>query len=330
VLFGLIGSAAPAAISAKPAAPAFDVVLAGPECAGKSVVIDLLCLAAATAPQASGLRVAVADPLHLAEVSARTRAALGDLRASGRHTTTAGESTVLSLFDGGREWARLRVRDAVGQVLTRTTAHSPAADRAAHAAYLDRLARADTWWMVVPTPPARHAAADEQWLYQDVDALLAHARAALPLRDPDRPVTVAVLVSKLDARYATPEDARERLPREFGNWLVRQFRTLAADPGVGDVSVFPMTALGFGTMRERAAAVPDGLARGGRVFVLKPGANPRPWNLQPAVVWTLLTALGHRRRDEFGGEVGALVDLGRRLRNDLAAMNGWRTPVKGE
>jgi hypothetical protein len=329
VLFGLFGSAAPAAV-ATPAIPMFDVVLGGPEGGGKSVIIDLLSLAAATAPQASGLRLAVANPLQLAEVSARTRSALDDLRATGRHTTTAAESTTLSLFDGGRERLRVALRDAVGQVLTRTTTRSPAADRAVHDAYLDRLARADTWWMVVPTPPARHTVADEQYLYQDVETLLAHARAALARRDRDRPVTIAVLVSKIDARYASPEEARERLPREFGNWLVRQFRTLAADPGIGDVSVFPMTALGFGTVRERTAAAHDGLARGGRVFVLKPGANPRPWNLQPAAVWTLLTALGHRPRDEFGGAVDAMVELARRLRGDLAALNGWRIPVEGE
>jgi hypothetical protein len=330
VLFGLFGSAAPTAVGARVAIPALDVVLAGPEAGGKSVLIDLVCLAAAMTAQPSGLRVGVANPLHLAEVSARTRATLEDLRAGGRHTTTAAESTLLSLFDSGRERLRARFRDAVGQVLTRTTPASPAADRAAHAAYVNALAGADTWWMVVPTPPARHTVADEQYLYQDVETLLAHGRAALARRDPNRLVTIAVLVSKIDSRYTSAEDARDRLPREFGNWLVRQFRTLATDPGIGDVSVFPVTALGFGTTRERAARAPDGHSRGDRVFVLRPDAHPKPWNLHAAVVWTLLAGVGHRPRDEFGDDAAAVVELARRLRNDLAPLNGWRIPVKGE
>ncbi len=313
-----------------PVVPQVNVVLAGPPDSGKSATMDFVPLAASMLPLASDLRLGIADPRLLAEANARTRQAIRELRAGGRHTTVTAGATTLSVFDGGQERLTMKIRDAVGQVLTHTTTTSPAAEQAAHAAYLNRLARADVWWMVIPTPPNRHTADDEQLLYQDAETLLAHARAALALREPGRPVAAAVLVSKIDARYASREEARERLPREFGLWLARQFRSLATDPNVGDVSIFPVSALGFGTTTERPARPSDGLARGERVFVLKPRATPKPWNLQPLLVWTALAALGHQPVDELGKEaLPALVELGRRLRSDLTALRGWRGRVAG-
>jgi hypothetical protein len=331
-MFSFLRSAAKTRPAATTRPPTVWVEPVGREHAGKTVLLDELDRAAFDQPLRSGQRLGVADPRRLAEALRRRRDAERRLRREGRETTVHPEVRSYTLLEAGRERAALRVRDEVGQVLTRTTPGAPPELQGQYAEYLGRLAEVDVLWQVIPCPPAQHTAADIERFRDDVQLTTAYVRTALSRR-PGRPCVLGVVLSRIDQRYHSEQHARQRLPGELSGWLTRQLRDLVGCPEVGEAAVLPVSALGFGTAvacpRAAASAGNGGLACGEREWLLRPGAVPRPFNLLPLAAWSLLAGLRVREADGLGAGLPEAIRLCRVLREDLEALGGWQIPLKG-
>src|SRR5690349_14896087 len=123
--------------------PVLEVGLVGRSHVGKSVMLDVLTGLPLERPLPSGLRLDIPDPRHTALAIHRREKAEADLRRRGKLSTLAPTSRTLSLFDGLREVAVLHLRDAVGQVLTKTTPDAPAALQDRYDNYVAALAGSD-------------------------------------------------------------------------------------------------------------------------------------------------------------------------------------------
>jgi hypothetical protein len=301
----------------------------GREHAGKTLLHDQAAQALLRQPLPSGLEFAVEDPRRLAELLARGRELDAELHEHGRATTVHPARQTFALLERGRGLGHLRLLDTVGQLLTHTRPGSPAAEQDRYQGYLDTLGRADVLWLVVPSPPTPCLLADEERLRSDVLLTVTYARAALERRGAARPCCVAVVLTRIDARYRDEEEARRRLPREVLGWLRRQVAPLLESDRVGEAALFPVTAFGFGAALPGAARGGNGLARGEVSWRLKPGVAPRPWNLAPLLVWTLWAGLRHKATAALGAAVPELARVCKRLRRDLDELGGWHLPLKG-
>jgi hypothetical protein len=156
-----------------------------------------------------------------------------------------------------------------------------------------------------------------------------------------------VVISKIDTRYPSEDDARARMPREFLRWLMKQIKDhVMGNRSVGEIAVFPVSGYGFGTAEVRAQAVRDrtapnrealiphrtdsGLSQGEKEWTLKPGALPRPFNLTPLVVWSLLSGMRYREIEVNGDQEPVLARVIRKLHSDLDTLNGWTVSLKNE
>jgi hypothetical protein len=311
--------------------PLLRVEMVGREHAGKSVLADQVFRTALQTRLPSGLDLQVRDPRRLAALLRRAREIDERLSRHGRETTVHPESFLYSLCEGNEELAQLRLRDPIGQTLTHTTLRSPAEDQARYEDYVNALAGADVFWMMVPCIPDRLTHADVRRLKDDVHLHAGYIRAGLARRRRRRPCVLAVVVNRLDARYGSADEARERLPRELLNWMVPQLRPLSGDACVGAAAVFPVTALGFGATVAQASAPrgapASGLTYGEREWLLRPGHAPRAFNLKPLIVWSALAALSHREVEEIP-DLAQIRQACRQLRDDLEALDGWCLPLQ--
>lgn len=307
--------------------PVLEVALVGRPHSGKTVMLDVLTGLPLEQPLPSALRIGIADPRQMALWIRRRRAAESELRRWVKVSSPAPASLTLSLFDGLRETAVLRFRDAPGQLLTHTLPNSSTSQQDLYDAYVAALAGADVLLGFIACPRNRATEDDVQRLREDVQLTCAYLREALRRRRPGRPCALGICVSRIDCRYRDVGDAQARMPREFSNWLAGQVRPLAALPGVGEICLFPLSSLGFDTAVEGPLPGWDEVTRGEPEWRLH--RHARPFNLTTLLVWAFLVGLLHRRQEDFSpGELPSMTALCKTLRDDLEGLGGWRLPLK--
>ncbi len=97
---------------------------------------------------------------------------------------------------------------------------------------------------------------------------------------------------------------------------------------------FPISAMGFSKAvplaesGERVASGTPGLDGGEQEWILPPDATPEPWNTFPLIIYSLCSGLLSVEVDASRSE--ELKGLYQRLRDDLASLDGWMIPIKGE
>jgi len=320
------------AVSAPRRMPVVRMELVGREHAGKSILLDEMSRVCQDHGFRSGLQLRITDPRNLAVILRQRRGSEAALRQKGRETTIHPETWACSLCEQDVEHAAVRIRDAIGQILSHTTPHSPAEQQSRYEQYLNHLAGADVLWMVVPCIPASATAADISRFKDDLHLHSGYVQAALARRENGRPCVLAVVLNRLDTRYARIEDAQNRLSREILPWLRRQVEPLAASRKVGAAAIFPVTALGFGTtvLRTGSPHHPRSslwLSAGENEWLLKPGHAPSPYNLRPLLAWSVLAGLVHQ---EAAGvpNLSSLTQVCRQFREDLRSLRGWQVSLK--
>jgi hypothetical protein len=227
------------------------------------------------------------------------------------------------------------MREVIGQVLTHTLPDSEPQLQARYTDYLKNLLSSDVLWVVVPAPPADPGARDRRRYGNDLRLTGAYLREALRLRPADRKVAVALVLTKTDALFDNPEEAREALTDEvLVQSLAPLVRLIEASDHVSDAAVFPVTAFGFGkaVMQADGDRQRTGIERADEAFddepiwLMREGELPEPFNLEALFLWSALHGLLNRADADPKGKIDLVC---RMLRDDLEAADPWLVPVKG-
>ena len=283
----------------------------------------------------SGLHLDAADPREVAQMIREVEEARRLLRQTGLPPTLEVSQTRYCVFEGDRRRVVCHTREVIGQILTHTLPDSEPRLQARYAEYLGDLVNADVLWVVVPCPPAAPGPADRRRYANDLRITMAYLREALRLRTHERPASVSLVLSKSDALFATPGDARKALTEDvLHRALGPLVQLIQQSPHVSDAVIVPTTAFGFGkavlreeTERHEARGSAEEPFGDEPIWLLKEGESPQPYNLGTLFLWSLLLGLLNQV-----GDVTADPDLDklcRMLRDDLESSEAWLVPLKG-
>ncbi|HVK08334.1 MAG TPA: hypothetical protein VM597_06105 [Gemmataceae bacterium] len=328
--------AAPANGRARATGPEIRIGSIGRGHAGKTALFQVMSEGLVGEALPSGLHLDAADPRDVARMIRETEATHRLLRKSGLPPTLEASSARYGLFEGDKRRAVCRMQEVVGQVLTHTLSDSEPQLQAKYTEYLKSLLASDVLWVVVPCPPADPGPRDQRRYAADLRLTGAYLREALRLRPADRRAAVALVLTKTDALFDNPEEAREALTDDV---LVRALapliRLVEKSDHVSDAAIFPVTAFGFG----KAVLRDDGDGRHGAehedeafddepIWLLREGEQPDPYNLDALFLWSVLHGLLNLA-DANPRAKPKLDLLCRKLRDDLEAEDPWLVPVKG-
>jgi hypothetical protein len=286
----------------------------------------------------SGLYLDAADPREVARAIHEAEATRRLLQQSGLPPTLEVSQTRYCVSEGDKRRVICRMREVIGQVLTHTLPDSEPRLQEHYADYLKSLVNSHVLWAVVPCPPADPGPADRRRYANDLRIITAYLRESLRLRTLRQPAAVALVLSKVDALFDTPEQARESLTDAvLRKSLGPIFQLIAQSSHVSDAAVIPVTAFGFG----KAVLRPDGGERKGTapesleepfgdepIWLLREGESPQPDNLGTLVLRSLLMGL----LTQAGPNLARLPKLDRvcrMLRDDLEDGGPWLVPIKG-
>jgi hypothetical protein len=285
----------------------------------------------------SGLHLDAADPREVARMIREAEEAHRLLRRSGLPPTLEATQTRYCLYEGDDRQVVCRMREVIGQVLTHTLPDSEPRLQARYGEYLNNLVNAHVVWAVVPCPPADPGPKDRRRYANDLRIIAAYLREALRLRTLRQPAAVALVLSKADALFATPEEARAALtPDVLLRALAPLVQLIEKSARVSDAAVIPVTAFGFGNAVLREAGVnregaPDSADEpfgDEPIWLLREGATPQPYNLDTLFLWSVLLGLLNQLGPDPTADPEADA-VCRKLRDDLEAADPWLLQVKG-
>jgi hypothetical protein len=283
----------------------------------------------------SGLHLDASDPREVARLIREAEDSQRLLQRSGLPPTLEVSQTRYCVYEGDRPRVACRLREVIGQVLTHTLPDSEPRLQAQYADYLTNLVNAHVLWVVVPCPPADPGPRDRRRYANDLRISLAYLREALRLRTLEQPAAVALVLSKTDALFATPEEARAALTEDvLHRALGPLVQLIQQSDHVSDAAAFPVTAFGFGkaVLREDGAERHDAPGSSEEPFgdepiwLLREGESPQPHNLGALLLWSLLLGLMNQTGPDAEAESDTLC---RMLRDDLEASDPWLAPLKG-
>lgn len=330
------------------------MILLGRENSGKSALLTSLDLAWMSSSLASGLQMNLVgsdgvelSPLVLASRMEKIQRRLWALSedGDGLKSTVVPEPVNYCLCEGSSPRLQLNTDDEIGQIISHTKSESSADEMKRYEAFLKRLSERDVITMVFSPPPrTAHAMADFQWT-KDLKMYAAYLTEGLRKGDRRKPVSVAILINKVDTLFDDEQAARAALTDSL---LRASFETLIQvidhEPRIVNAAIFPVSAFGFGNAVARKAG-PEAAAqanqenrpwqvttRGGleQEYGIQDGRSIEPFNLQSVILWSLLAAALPKEIDmpHDRGVEPALVRTCRMLREDLTAQNGWFVPLK--
>jgi hypothetical protein len=284
----------------------------------------------------SGLHLDASDPREVARMIRESEATLRLLRQSGLPPTLEVSQTRYCIFEGDRPRIICRMREVIGQVLTHTLPDSEPQLQARYLDYIKNLVNANVLWVVVPCPPAYPDSRDRRSYANDLRITLAYLREALRLRTLQEPASVALVLSKTDALFASVQEARDALTDDVLICAVGPLVQLIQQSShVSDAAIIPITAFGFGKAIPLADE-PESQAAPGSIeepfgdepiWLLKEGESPAPFNLDTLFLWSLLRGLSNKNGAEDDPKVDRLRHM---IRDDLEAGEPWFAPIKGE
>jgi hypothetical protein len=305
----------------------------GREHSGKSALKVAYFKGPLQGAQPSGLELTAAEPTVMAEWIRDALQMYRELSRRGLVTTLEPEVTEFHLFEADNRLAVLRHREVVGQVLSHTTGDSSDEQKAQYQTYVQNLSKATILQVVLSCPPDA-SAADMDRFEADLYLHAAYLRKALEVREAGWPCAVALVLTKLDTRFADEEEARTALTDErLRAILSRLVRIVEGSAKVGMGAIFPVSAFGF----DNAVPAPEAngqvrvlapgsspLSQGETEWILKPDRSPAPFNLTGLVWWSLMA--GHLLHPVDGREreMGRVAAL---LAEDLAALDAWFVPL---
>jgi hypothetical protein len=287
----------------------------------------------------SGLHVDAGDPREVAQMIREAEEAERLLHEAGLPPTLKSSQIRYCLYDGAAQRVVYRLREVIGQVLTHTLPDSAPEQQARYADYIRSLVDTHVLWAVVPCPPPGPGPRDRRRYANDLHITLAYLREALRLRSRERPVSVALVLSKIDALFKDADEARKALTEEV---LRTSFGPLVhlveQSPQVSDAVIIPVSSFGFGNAvlreggpREEAHHPESADESFGPepIWLLREGVSAHPYNLDTLFIWTLLFGLLNEAGPGALEEDTAPGHLCRTLCQDLDAIEPWFLPLTG-
>jgi len=334
-LAGLLGFGPSAAAPFKPWTVKLEKIGRGN--AGKSVIEWALTKAVVSNFLPSGLQLDHPDPQMVAEMLHKNRNIRVRLEQDPLLPTLEPDPLHYTLFEGDMPRVVLSSHEVIGQILTETKPSSPPEWQTRYREYLDRLSRADVLWAVLPLPPAQATAIEQEQFDDDLKITTGYLRKALELRSGQNPCAVAVVLTRLDTLFESPDQAVEGLTPEMLRRLLTPLITLVGMASkVSDAAVIPTASFGFGNaVRKPEVPRPAGRSepaaprvREDAVWILRPDARVMPFNLDTLAVWTLMHGLVKEKVVAGSETETVLGNVVRLLRDDLDGINGFYVPIK--
>jgi len=152
----------------------------------------------------------------------------------------------------------------------------------------------------------------------------------------DHPVSVALVLSKIDTLFKDADEARDGLNDEtLRSTLGPLVHLVETSARVSDAIILPVSAFGFGNAvlrsqapgEEQPSSLEDPFGAEA-TWLLKEGTPPRPYNLDTLVVWTLLYGLLNQITPTSPDVGSPERDLCRMLRDDLETDDRWFLTLK--
>jgi hypothetical protein len=286
--------------------------------------------------QVSGLELTAADPRNMASWLRDSLESYRSLQRCVPTSTVSPAVTEYHLFEGNQPRVVLQLREVVGQVLTHTTSDSDPEQLQRFAQYVDNLTQADVIEVVLACPPAEGSPVDLERFEADLQLHASYLREAINLRATPLPCAVALILNKIDTRFASAKEARAALTDDrLRTALNRLVRISETSDKVGLAAIFPLTSFGFDNAVAAETAVPDRnghgyagaslLSAGETEWLLKPDATPSPYNLTGLVWWEIMAGLLLKPHDGREREFARLAEM---LHVDLRSMAAWYIPLQ--
>jgi hypothetical protein len=280
----------------------------------------------------SGLQLDVENPQQVAELIEKDRNIRARLENDPLLPTTEATPIRYLLYEGETPRLCLASHEVIGQILFNTKPNSPPEWKAKYQEYTDRLSGAHVLWVMLPVPPARGTAADQERFEIDLKVTVGYLREALKLRTSDVPAVVALILTRGDSRYEDAETARRELTDAVLIQSLTPLVTLVRmSQKVSEAAIFFTSAYGFGTAVRKQETPKNGetphLSQDGQ-WTLKPDAHVVPFNLDALAAWTLYHGLSEQKAEEDALETRTLTHVLELLKYDLDNCGGWIVPVK--
>lgn len=274
----------------------------------------------------SGNRIGYDSLLKLNEALARVRQTEQDLSRDGLPPTLERSFRTLGLFVDEHEFQRLELSDEIGQPFTDTTPDSSPEALARYRNYMAATAAADVLWLMVSLPPTPlttslglfrdDLARYECWLSETVRK-----------REGQRPVSVAVVVTKIDTLFPSPEAVRAQFTPSWVlddllRSLVSVIRKGVKHGCIARAAAIPVSAFGFGN----STALTKEPQSGARYeeyeeeYLLAKSKSLDPFNVLTLLAWSFLASVSRRREKKY-------QQVARQLETDLSACGDWWLPI---
>jgi hypothetical protein len=287
----------------------------------------------------SGLHVDAKDLREVAKMIREAEEAERLLHQFGLPPTLKASQIRYCLYDGAAQRVVYKLREVIGQVLTHTLPDSSPEQQERYAEYIRSLVDTNVLWAVIPCPPHDRSARDRRRYANDLRITLAYFREALRLRARERPLAVALVLSKIDVLFQDADEARRSLTDDvlrtsFGPLV----HLIEQSPRVSDAVIIPASSFGFGNAilredkapREETHPESDDEPFGSEpIWLLRDGVSVQPYNLDTLFNWTLLFGL---LNEQGPGALEEDTELGRVCRTlceDLDAIDPWFLPLTG-
>ncbi len=282
----------------------------------------------------SGMEFGVDNPRDFNANKQQAAQILQLLWTRGLPATEVLEPQSIDLFDGEQLVLSLRTADPVGQVYSQTRPDSAAEDQQLFEDQFRGLGRSESLWFFLSMPPRGGSPGDLHRFETNLKAAKTSLREALRVRPAGQTCSLAIVLSKVDLMWDSPQQARQEIADEDLLDAVQPLVSVArASDKILHAALLPISAMGFGKTvplsetSERAQTPIAGLDEGEPEYVLPPGVMPEP-NTLPLLVYSMVAGLLSVEVD--AGRAEQLKGLYQRLRGDLVSLDGWVIPVKGE
>lgn len=315
------------------------VIAAGRSAAGKDLLFAAMFDVMSQLRLPSGLQLDVPDPKMMAKSIQKHRTTRSLLRQGPNASTLEFEQLDYGLFSAADQIARCQYINTIGQVLTSPDS-SP--ERAAQfTKFCDFLAGGDVLWFLIPCPPRRLTAEDEERFKFDLNVMRPYLREAIHSKKRRRPCSVAFVLTKLDAGFESEEEARAQLPDSRLLAMLGSVINVVKDvpdTRVSHAAIFPVSAFGFdnGVPIERDSNADDptdwddlSYELSEPSYALRTGASFGAFNIPALVVFSMLGGLWHQEVYQ-GAFDDPLAATCRALSEDLHAISSWFLPIKGQ
>ena len=333
---------------AKPEAPlVLRISLVGRGGSGKTVISNAIYKTIGQIQSRMGLQLDVESERDMAETIKQYRDTTSTLAHQGNPPTLDHTVRSFMLYKGATPCALSKFYDYVGQVFTQPDGSMQREEQFKE--LIKCLAQSDTLLAVIPSPPIGSNETDFERFNHDVNLLRVFIRGAINSPHRRRPLSVGLVMNKLDIAFGSEEEARAALTEQtlrdnrlFGSLI----SMLEHTDEVTHAGIFPVSSFGFNNAEEIVEAVEPVMEDDGEfeeiiddaavsyeqsepIWKLKADRTLEPVNVAPLVLWSVMTSL-LQQEVSHKDDGSLIVDLCRRLSQDFQDLNGWYIPLKGE